>query len=129
MKEICRFLGIDKTRTTPFHPQSDGQVERFKRTLVEMLRAKVHDDQTDWDTHLTSCLMAYISSVHESTGETPNQLMLGREVEMPLDVITEQSPDVPPFKSDYVDALRRRLASAHETARGMLKKCATKEEL
>ena len=51
MKEICRLFGIDETRTTPFHPQPDGQVERFNRTLVEMLRAKVHDDQSDWITH------------------------------------------------------------------------------
>ena len=37
MAEICKLLGIEKTRTTPLHPKSDGQVERFNRTLVEML--------------------------------------------------------------------------------------------
>ena len=72
-----------------------------------MLRDKVHDDQTEWDTHFTSYLMAYRSSVHESTGETPNQLMLGREVEMPLDVTTQQLPDARPFKWYYVEALGR----------------------
>ena len=129
MKEICRILDIDKTRTTPFHPQSDGQVERFNRTLLEMLRSKVCEDQTDWDEQLSSCLMAYRSSVHESTGETPNQLMLGRELEVPLDVITELPPDAPRSSSAYVEALQKRLASAHEAARTMLKKSAVRQKM
>ena len=45
--EVCRLLDIEKTRTTPLHPQSDGQVERFNRTLIEMLRGKIQQDQTD----------------------------------------------------------------------------------
>ena len=50
--EICKLLDIEKTRTTPLHPQSDGQVERFNRTLVEMLRGKIKEDQKDWDLQL-----------------------------------------------------------------------------
>ena len=49
--EVCRLLDIEKTRT-PLHPQSDGQVERFNRTLIEMLCEKIQQDQTDWDLQL-----------------------------------------------------------------------------
>ena len=42
-KELCQLLQIDKTRTTPYHPQSDGMVERFNRTLVTMLSNFVND--------------------------------------------------------------------------------------
>ena len=48
-QEICRMLNIDKTRTTAFHPQSDGLVERFNRTLENMLSLYVADNQKDWD--------------------------------------------------------------------------------
>ena len=77
MAEICHVLNIEKTRATPIHPQSDGQVEQFNRTLVEMLRDNISEDQTDWDTQLWSCLIAHRSSAHESTGETPNKHYAG----------------------------------------------------
>ena len=77
MAEVCKLLDIEKTRTTPLHPQSDGQVERYNQTLIEMPRGKLRDGQEDWDLQLQPCMMAYRSSVHESTGKTPNMLMLG----------------------------------------------------
>ena len=128
MKEVCKLLDIQKTRTTPLHPQSDGQVERYNRTLIEMLRGKLKESQEDWDLQLQPCMMAYRSSVHESTGETPNMLMLGREIEVPLDVITESTPDTPPLITEYALALQRRLASAHEAARRHLGKAAERQK-
>ena len=126
--EICKLLDIEKTRTTPLHPQSDGQVERFNRTLVEMLRGKIKEDQKDWDLQLPACMMAYRSAVHESTGVSPNLLMLGREMEVPLDVMTETPPDAPPLKTDYVQAVQKRLASAHDLARRHLNKAAIRQK-
>ena len=105
MTEMCKVPDIEKTRTTPFHPQSDGQVERYNRTLIEMLQGMLRDSQEDWDLQLQPCIMAYRSSVHESIGKTPNMLMLGREIEVPLDVMTEPTPDRPPFSTEYALAL------------------------
>jgi len=51
VKELCHLLGITKTRTTPYHPQSDGMVERFNRTLLNMLSISVQENDTDWDLH------------------------------------------------------------------------------
>lgn len=126
--EICKLLDIEKTRTTPLHPQSDGQVERFNRTLVEMLRGKIKEDQKDWDLQLPACMMAYRGAVHESTGVSPNLLMLGRELEVPLDVITEAPPDAPLLKTDYAQAVQKRLASAHDLARRHLNKAAIRQK-
>ena len=110
------------------HPQSDGQVERFNRTLVEMLRGKIKEDQKDWDLQLPVCMMAYRDAVHESTGVSPNLLMLGRELEVPLDAISEAPPDAPPPKTDYAQAVQKRLASAHELARRHLSKAAMRQK-
>lgn len=127
MTEVCKLLRIDKTHTAPLHPQSDGQVERFNRTLVEMLRGKIRDDQMDWDVQIPSCMMAYRCAVHETTGETINQLMLGRDVEVPLDVLTEPPPDATQLHTEYVDALKRNMTSAHEAARRHLAKAAVRQ--
>ena len=50
--EVCEILGIHKTRTTPLHPQSDGMVERFNRTIEAQLSAFVEAKQKDWDKHV-----------------------------------------------------------------------------
>jgi transposase InsO family protein len=75
--EMCKLFGIKKTRTTPYHPKSDGMAERFNKTLASMLRAYVDDHHRDWDTHLPYLMMAYRSDEHDPTGCTPNALMLG----------------------------------------------------
>ena len=65
-KEMCVLLGIEKTRTTPYHPNSDGMVERFNRALEAMFSAYVSDHQRDWDSHLPYVMMAYRSAKHET---------------------------------------------------------------
>ncbi len=78
------MLGIDKTRTTALHPQSDGMMERFNRTLENELAIFIEKHQQDWDSHVPLILLAYRSPVHESTGKTPSFLMFGREVNYSL---------------------------------------------
>ena len=65
----------------------------------------------------TTCMIAYRSSVRESTGSSPNELMLGREIEVPLHAVTELPPDTPCPVTDNAQALHQRLAAAHECAR------------
>ena len=63
LHEVCKLLNIHKTRTTPYHPQSDGLVERLNRTLLSMLSTCTHDHPFDWEHHLRKVCMAYNSSV------------------------------------------------------------------
>ena len=67
MQELCLFCGAHKTRTTPYHPASDGLVEWFNRTLLMMLAMFAGENRDDWDDLLPAVMMAYRSSVHEST--------------------------------------------------------------
>jgi transposase InsO family protein len=85
-QEMCRLLQIQKTRTTSYHPQSDGMVERNNITILTMLSAFVKEHQNDWDEHLPYISMAYRAAEHETTRITPNYMMLVREVTTPLDI-------------------------------------------
>ena len=81
-----RLLQTQRTHTCAFHPQSDGLVERLNRTIESMLTMVVGADQRNWDEKLPYVLSTYRSSVQATTNQTPNALMLGREVEIPLGV-------------------------------------------
>ena len=83
-QEVCRLFQIAKTRTTPYHPSSNGLVERFNRTLAFLIRSYLEEHTTDWDLHIPVLTAAYRATVHPSTGFTPNFMMFGRETTMPV---------------------------------------------
>ena len=64
MQELCIMRGSHKTKTTPYHPESDGMVEHFNRTLLMILAMFAGENRDDWDDLLPSVMMAYRSSVH-----------------------------------------------------------------
>lgn len=116
--EVCKLLQIRKTRTTPYHPQSDGMVERFNKTLATMLSAYVDENHRDWDESIPFVMMAYRASQHESTGYSPNMLMLGREVATPLDIMYDMPSswkEVP--RSEWVWIMQDRMERAHAFVR------------
>ena len=90
MKSLCDLLGCVKTRTAPYHPESDGMVERFNRTCLMMLSMFVNDRRDNWHELLPFVMHAYRTSVHESTGYSPYRLMMGEECSLPQDVNTEE---------------------------------------
>ena len=118
-KELCKMLGISKTRTSPYHPQCDGQVERMNRTLIELLKLNVDNPTENWDLELGLTLMAYRSAVQSSTGYTPFYLLYGREMRLPLDIIY-RSPNEDKCHSEYVQYVKRTLEISYETAREKL---------
>ena len=79
MQEVCNILGMKKSRTTPYHPQCDGLVEHYNRTLLDMLATTSRDHPFDWEDQLPKVCMAYNTSIHTSTGYTPFYMMFGRE--------------------------------------------------
>ena len=117
-REMCALMGVKKTRTTAFHPQSDGQVENFNKTLGTMIAAFVTENQKTWDRDLAVLMMAYRATPHESTKMTPNMLMLGREVSMPLDIQIGLAPEMETQEeTEYAEELRIRLENAYLAAR------------
>ena len=129
--EMCKLLGIKKTRTVSYYPQSDGLVERWNRTLQQMLKTMVAETRDDWDDHLPYLTMAYNSSAQESTGCTPHLLMFGREMSLPLDVMFGPPPRQAArylCPSEYAQWLRQSLWKAHEHARRSLGVAAARQK-
>ena len=87
LAELYRLLNVHSIRTTPYHPQTDGLVERFNQTLKAMLRRTVTEEGKDWDRLLPYLLFAYREVPQASTGFSPFELLYGRAVRGPLDVI------------------------------------------
>lgn len=114
---ICKSFGIIKTRTTPLHPQSDGMVERFNRTLVEHLKKVVTDDQKLWDANIPMFLMAYRSARHETTAYSPAEIIFGNGIRLPAD-LKFGTPTYSTFnRDDYVDRQRLLLSKIHDDVR------------
>ena len=75
--KLSELLGTVKTKTTPYHPRSDGLVERFNRTLLAMLAMFVSQEHDNWDDLLPFMMLAYNTTVHTTTGFTPYRLVFG----------------------------------------------------
>ena len=96
--DVCKLLHIQKTRMTAYHPQCDGLVERFNRTLLDMLATCNKDHPFDWRNHIRKVCMAYNTSVQSTTGYTPVYLMFGRQAKLPVDLMygTSRPPEMSP---------------------------------
>ncbi len=120
--EVCKLMEIRKTRSTPYHPESNGLVERFNRTLASMIRCQVEDNIDDWDLQIPLLTAAYRSCIHPATGFTPNFLMFGREINLPVDLlIPRPREDLIQDVSGYVNTLRERLHDSYNLARQALR--------
>ena len=128
-QEICSLLEIKKTRSTPYRPQSNGLIERFNRTLGKMIRSFIDANKSDWDVHIPLLTSAYRSTVHPATGFTPNKLMLGREVNLPVDILYPRpSPHEPVETHEYVANLQKSMEQCYEIARKCLKHVAVRQK-
>ena len=86
MHKIYEMMGVKKSRTTAYHPQGDGLVERQNRTLQEILSNFVSENHHDWDQWVDQAVFAYNTSAHESTGLSPYELVFGHPPRMPIEV-------------------------------------------
>ncbi|KAL1279885.1 hypothetical protein QQF64_014485 [Cirrhinus molitorella] len=89
MADLCRLLHVKQLRTTVYHPQTDGLVERFNKTLKQMLRRVAAEEKRDWDQMLPYVLFGIREVPQASTGFTPFELLFGRQPRGLLDVARE----------------------------------------
>ena len=120
--ETMKLLGIHKTRSSPYHPASNGMVERFNSTLLNMISVFIQDNQSSWDKNLPLLTAAYRSAKHEGTGFSPNLLFLGWETNLPIDLTLGVSTPGQQSECDYVADLQERMTTIYDTVQANLKK-------
>lgn len=91
IKVFSRLLkNIKHNLSTPFHPESQGALERYHQTLKSMLRAYCYELGRDWEEGVSWLLFASREAVQESSGFSPAELVFGHRPRGPLTVLKEK---------------------------------------
>ena len=116
---LCDTFGISRTTTSAYHPQTNGQVERWNQTLLRMVGKLAADEKYNWKNHLSELAQAYNSTRCSVTGYSPHFLMFGRRPRLPVDVQfpTIRNSDITIRLPEYIASLREHFRLAYDEAR------------
>lgn len=126
-KDICKLLGIDKIHTSPYHPQSNGSLERYHKDLKNFLSQFIEGSQRDWDQWHPYAMMAHNMTTHSATGFSPFFLMYGRDPLLPMDSILTPSRIRYDYDTNYVAELQKRLHTAFTKAHEQLNQASDRQ--
>ena len=124
MKQLLSLLQVSQLRTSVYHPQTDGLVERFNKTLKQMLKKVMDADGKNWDQLLPHVLFAVREVPQASTGFSPFELLYGRRPRGLLDLAKEAWESRPsPDRTlvDHVEQVRDRMAQVWPIVRDHLR--------
>lgn len=130
LREFCEVNQVKKTRTSPYRPCSNGQVERYNRTLVQMIRCYIDKDQKEWDVNLPYLTAAIRAIVNRQVGFTANLMMLGRETNVPIDILlgVASANQEESSSSEYVNKLVKQMRDMHQFARESIEACQERQK-
>ena len=121
MLEVSRLLKIDKTRTSPYHPQGNGQVERHNRVIADVISKYCADNPRTWDKLLPYLSFIYNTTIHRTTQATPYSLVYGQECQYPIDLFYPKPNDEELTRDSFAEDLSRLFREAHASARESLR--------
>ena len=117
LNHLEKLSGVRHSRTTPYHPQGNGQLERFNQTLLAMLRSLPEKNKSRWKDSVSKVVHAYNCTKHSCTGFSPFYLLFGRHPRLPIDLLfnTKPSPTNNPVKhSDYIRHWQKAMKEAYD---------------
>ena len=119
ISNLCELYGVQKPRTSPYHAQTNGQVERMNQTIIRMIGKLEEDKNARWSEHLPEMLSAYNGTRSVVTGYSPYFLLFGRKSRMPVDCLFHTLHDSPHQAKMEVSvaAMQKRLKEAFTIAR------------
>ena len=119
VQELCAIMGVRQSRTTAYHPQSNGQVERANQTIFRMIGKLEEDKKANWKEHLGELTFAYNATRSAVTGRSPYFLMFGRRPRLPVDFFFPTIQDNVTYRKvdRFVASVRQRLTEALQEAR------------
>ncbi|KAK3109186.1 hypothetical protein FSP39_024820 [Pinctada imbricata] len=122
IQQLCKIYNIKKSRTTAYHPQGNGQCERFNRTLHDLLRSLSPARKRKWPEYIKELVFSYNVTPHASTGYSPYFLMYGRQPNLPVDFLLGRNSD-----ENDVDIDIDRWVELHSEKLSFAYKCALQE--
>uniref|UniRef100_A0A3B3Q8H6 Gypsy retrotransposon integrase-like protein 1 n=1 Tax=Paramormyrops kingsleyae TaxID=1676925 RepID=A0A3B3Q8H6_9TELE len=127
--QLKKSCGVAGSRTTPYHPQGNGQVERFNRTLLQMLKTLTENQKANWKESLNKLIFAYNNTKCEVTGFSPFYLLFGRSPRLPVDLLFGLTPETETIDyREYVRKWRQEMQEALEITRQTAKKVADRNK-
>ena len=123
---LCDLYGVQELRTSPYHAQTNGQVERMNQMIICMIGKLEEDRKACWSEHLPELLLAYNATCSAVTGYSPNYLLFSRRPRIPVDYLFPTLHDSPHQTKMEVSvaAMQKRLKEAFTVTR-----CLTSEEV
>jgi transposase InsO family protein len=124
IQDLCSLLGIIKSRTAAYHPEGNGQCERFNRTLHDLLRTLEEDQKKNWPDHLQELVFFYNITPHSVTGFSPYHLLFGVHPRLPTNLLLPMPSPSPTDDFSVTQALK--LKTSWDIAERRIKKAAIK---
>ena len=119
ISNLCELYRVQKLRTSPYHAQTNGQVQRMHQTIIRMIGKLEQDKKARWSEHLPEMLAAYNGTRSAVTGCSPYFFLFGRKSRMPVDCLFPTLHDSPHQAKMEVSvaAMQKRLKEAFAVAR------------
>ena len=114
--DLCKLMETQKVWTSPYHPQTNSQCERFNSTMINMLRMLSKEKKSEWKNHIGTLVYAYNFTQNSATGFSPYFLMFGRQPHLPIDVTLGLAPQtiMEPNTTKFVQKIRECTWWAHK---------------
>ena len=123
---LQELAGVEASRTTPYHPQGNGKVERFNRTILNMLKTLQEKEKPRWADHVDKLVFAYNCTRNDTTTFSPFYLLFGRSPRLPVDFLfdvqDEDASEKPVSHSEFSESWKQAMSDAYAVVKEQVRK-------